>query len=367
MSLLDTVNGVSQTNDISTQPFVNTLQTTGTSSNVEDIDIFGKFYDFSDLEIIVIRHESGSSIRVIPNNDLQVDCKGDIDAYSQWLVRPQNDGKQAMLQNVKTMKYLRIHEGCKVDCDGDGTSECLFNIHIQSFGIYKFESVEYMKKYIKVDSFGLHVGDIDEWCRFICCTRGPNTTYELYNFNKPCCVLLQYNSNNHNGGLLYFTLKGGDQEELTFTGDINDNWALWYAEPTEDKQHIKLKNYKTGRYLRIHEKKLLRDEILCDTDSNDPECILQVLPVEAPYHVQLISIKYNNKCIDIDGGKIRVGKRENACCTFTIYEKKKLIPYKLFFICLFVLYVKCLYFYSSCGLILLFFVFFFLFLFWMFK
>lgn len=299
------------------QPFENAIEPIKDFLNAEDINVFEKLYDFTDIDVVVMRRGFEETLRTNPDDSSNIDMKGDVNEYSQWLVHIENNGRDARIQNVKTMNYLRITEvGSKVDCAGNGNAECLFHIYIQSLGVVKLESNDYPGKFLKIDETGIHVGDNDKWCRIMCFTRGQDTSFvKPYTFDKPSHILIEHI------GMRYLAVKHSDSHELVHNGDPHSHVTQWHVEPLEDKQYITLKNHKTGKYIRIHERTLLPDDVVCDGDGKDAECIFKIYSLETTNQVRLENVKFNNKYIAVDGTKVRVGKGGHHCI-FNLYEKR---------------------------------------------
>jgi len=271
-------------------------------------------YNFTQPDIAVIRHPVGQSLGIWHNDLTKPNPRANIEQYAQWLIRPDPHGKEARLQNIKSMKYLRIHEGSDIDVDGNGDKECVFHLHKESTGVFKLESKEYPGKYIAVDNEGVKLGEGGPWTRLSFWTRGPAMPFtHPYLFTLKNIVVIEHRE------FKYVCVK--DEHDKDTRGDCehkDKDIAHWEAEPLEQGTHVKLRNIKNGKYLRIHDQ-FLGDDV--DTQGDGGElCLFKVHVVEAPNHVTLESVKYPGKYIAAENCKIRVGKGSEHCL-LTFYRQ----------------------------------------------
>jgi len=279
---------------------------------VDPLDVFWNFYDFTEHDIVIIRHPLEKTIAVRHNEHGVVDSFGGVGPYAQWLVRPDEHGKTARFQNTKTTKYLRIHEGATIDANDDGGKESVFHLHKQSTGVYKIESKEYPSKFIGVDEKGVKLDEGGPRSRFSFWTRGAEKPFvHPYLFLMKNIVVIEHTE------FKFVCVKDEHDKDTRADGDHSER-SEWEAEPSEQGAYVKLRNLKNGKFLRIHDQ-FLGDDV--DTQGDGGAlCMFKVHTVDAPNHVKLESTKYPNKHIAVEGGKVRVGKGGDHC-VLTFYRQ----------------------------------------------
>jgi len=106
-------------------------------------------YLFQKNNIVVIKSVHGNHLRVDPNNLQSVDGNGGIGEYAQWQTELCGDNI-IRLKNVKSGKYLRIHNfGKIIDVNGVGGDYCTFMYHKNGSTI-KLESLSFKGSYIAI-------------------------------------------------------------------------------------------------------------------------------------------------------------------------------------------------------------------------
>lgn len=266
----------------------------------DKLDVFWNFYDFTQHDIVIIRHPLEKTIAIEHDKHSVVDTHGGIGQYAQWLVRPEDNGKVARFQNTKSLKYLRVHEGATIDADGKGDKECLFNLRKQSTGVFKLESKEYPGKFVGVDDKGIKLDEGGPRSRFTFWIRGHAKPFtHPYLFSMKNVAVIEHCE------YKFLSVNDENDKDTRANGDRTER-SQWEVEPSEQGTYVKLKNVKNGKYLRIHDK-FLGDDVDTEGDGG-PLCMFKVHTVDAPNHIKLESTKFPNKFIAVDGGKVRVGK-----------------------------------------------------------
>jgi len=176
----------------------------------EKIDEFWDFYDFEDVDIVVLRHEiDNETLRANPEDITKADFHGLTGQFAQWLVRPDHKNHTARFQNSKTGRYLRIHRTHQdhnpknnqyiLDVAGDEQSknETIFKLQKESIGVYKLESHEYEHAFISItQEHGIQIGESTQNARIHLFKRGEARPFtHPYLFLVKNIVVMEGNQN----------------------------------------------------------------------------------------------------------------------------------------------------------------------------
>lgn len=291
----------------------------------EKIDEFWDFYDFEDVEIVVLRHEiDNETLRANPQDIIRADWHGGTGQFAQWLVRPDIKNNLARFQNSKTGHYLRIHRIHEdndpknnkyildVSGDDDGKDN-IFKLHKQSIGVYHLESNVHENQFISVSKEnGIQIGEVTKHSRIHLFNRGEAKSFTFpYLFALKNTVVIEAYQN------AFLNVKNEKDNDVRATGHHwDDDTSIWEAESHEKGRFIKIKNLKNGKYLRITKN---GDDATCDGDG-DAECNLEVHVIDAQNHVKLSSVKWPDSYIAVENSKVKIGKG-GGYCKLTFYRE----------------------------------------------
>eukprot|EP01084_Bolivina_argentea_P075235 136398_1 len=234
-------------------------------------------YGFNSNQTVILKHYFGKTLRVKPDDEGEANENGGHGQFARWIIELDGsmDGSHVVkLKSNKSDKYLRIFQGGnKLNVTGNGGKLCRFKVYKQDSrdNSYKFESVNFEKRYPAVQAKGVAIGNGGKYTEFTIWSDKEDGAYAppkeeeskenmeqqdqsgMKPFDNPYLLNSKQNIilKHYFGKTL--RIDPNSEKELDFKGG-KGQFAKWAIKPDGEEDGCKvvmIQQTITGKYLRI--------------------------------------------------------------------------------------------------------------------